>query len=151
VQIYVDDTNTLVFTTGRVLVLQWRREVTLDGMTYVQRAYDDLRTKWGVGLFLFTVVGDAAVPDKPVRVAIAEFMRKANGVFVASVAAYTAKGMRAALVRQVAFALALLARTTYRHEPCAGIEQAVAWLEKNAHIKDGAELRACLAAMGMPP
>lgn len=150
-QIYVDDKDTLVFTTGRVLVLQWRLECTLEGMTHVKRAYVDLRTRWGVGLFLFTVIGDAPVPDKAVREDIARFMRGANGVFVASVAAYTARGMRASLVRQVAFALALLARTTYRHEPCASIEDAVAWLEKHAHIKDGKELRACLAAMGMPP
>ena len=148
-QLYIADPDTLVFTAGRVLVLEWRANVTLAGMEHVQRAYDDLRARFGRGLFLFTVVRDAPVPSKEVRKVIADFMNAGNGVFVASVAAYTARGLRAAIVRQVAFALALMARTAYRHEPCDSIEAGVKWLEKNAHIQDGKELRACLAAMGL--
>lgn len=150
-QLYVDDANTLVFTTGRVLVLQWRAAITHAGMDAVERAYKKLVETFGRGLYLFTIVAEPPVPSKELRHRVEMFLRQGNGVFIASVAAYTAKGVRAALVRQVAFALALSARTTYRHEPVASIEKAVTWLEQNAGFKGGMELRATLAAMGCPP
>lgn len=140
-RVYVDNADTFVMTHGRYLILKWRDKASVEGMASVQLAYEALRAQWGIGLFLITVVDDSPVPPRDVRNNISAFLRRGNGVFIASGVAYRASGMRSSIVRAIASAFAVHAQTTYLHVAKGTIEEVIKWFETDYHIRDGERLR----------
>lgn len=115
-----------------LFVVMWRAATTVEGA-------NDLRTECekfaathpdGIGLIV-TIDVRSPLPTKPVRQAIAEFMKIGSSYIKASSVIFEGNALQSSAVRSVATGLAMLARQVYPQKFFSDVHQAMAYLEKS--------------------
>lgn len=125
----------IIATWANAVILVWRNETTLAGVSAVQKVYDELAALHPQGIFLVTVVEfGAPMPPPEVRDALAVFLANGSGRMILSAVAHEGTGFRAAAVRSVVTGLAVLAKLPYPHKVFATVDEASAWFWVNSPV-----------------
>ena len=123
------DENLALVSIGRVLLVVWRNETTLKGITDIHRSMRELAARYPTGIGLFTIVeAEAPMPERAERDALARLLRDFGPNLKASALVFEGQGFRAAAVRSVVVGLTLLAKQPYPHRVFDGPAIAATWL-----------------------
>jgi hypothetical protein len=132
-EIHVASADHIVATWRNVVLLIWRRETTVEGVSAARRIYDELAAVCPGGVLLMTIVEEKApAPSADARKDLARFLSNCSGRMILSAVVHEGAGFQAAMVRSVVTGLALVARLPYPHKVFATVAEAEAWFRASS-------------------
>lgn len=116
---------------GRIAVLIWHTEATLEGAEAIERIFGKLRGQnFAEGLGFLTIIESKADIRAPAaaRQAVAQILRDYGGDIRAAAIVYEADGFKATIVRSAITAINLASRSRFPNRVFSNTRQALDWL-----------------------
>ncbi len=116
---------------GRVAVLIWHTEVTLEGVKALGEVFAELRGQnFAEGLGFLTIIESKTDlrPPAAVRQSVAQILRDYGGDICAAAVAYEADGFKATIVRSVITAINLASSSRFPNRVFSHTRHALGWL-----------------------
>lgn len=116
-----------------VILLIWRSQPSLEGAAALRRAFESLAQRsQGQGKIAFvTVIEEAAIKNSPeaeIRQAIAKILRDYSKQIGAATIICEVTGLRAAMIRVIISAIALMSGTSFPYEVATSVPDGLHWL-----------------------
>ncbi len=116
---------------GRVAVLIWHTEVTVEGARAIANVFAELKKDRSASGFGFLTVLEAGVDIRPspeARQAVAQVLTDYGSDIRAAAVAYEASGFKATIVRSAITAINIASSTRFPNRVFSGTPRAIDWL-----------------------
>ena len=124
------DAQHAIGTADRLLLCIWRGETQPEAVAGLRAVARDLKDGADGFAMLTVVEAGAAMPGVAIRIELAKIFWELRSSVTCSALVFQGEGLRAAIARQIAVGISLLARQPFPHEVFATVPAAAAWISE---------------------